>query len=113
MQRGQPANVVPANRRAAAYAAFIFFMHLFGDISSQVLLGWISDLFGKPSVAGSSIGKFFASIGAAPIGDTNLSVAMLAVVPVLALGCVFFLIGARHLPRGPGEGPRGVCRIDE
>ena len=61
------ANVVPANHRAAAYAAFIFSMHLFGDISSQVLLGWISDLFGKPSVAGSSIGKFFASIGAAPL----------------------------------------------
>lgn len=92
------ANVVPANRRAAAYAAFIFFMHLFGDISSLIILGWISDLFGKPSVAGSSIGKFFASIGAAPIGGTNLSVAMLSVVPVLALGCVFFLIGSRYLP---------------
>ncbi len=92
------ANVVPANRRAGAYAAFIFFMHLFGDISSQVLLGWVSDLFGKPSVADSSIGKFFASIGAGPIGDTNLSVAMLSVVPVLALGCVFFLIGSRYLP---------------
>ena len=38
------ANVVPANRRAAAYAAFIFSMHLFGDINSQVLLGWISDV---------------------------------------------------------------------
>jgi MFS transporter, Spinster family, sphingosine-1-phosphate transporter len=92
------ANVVPANRRAAAYAAFIFSMHLFGDISSQVLLGWISDLFGKPSVADSSIGKFFASIGAAPVDGTNLTVAMLAVVPVLALGCIFFLIGSRYLP---------------
>ena len=51
------ANVVPANRRAAAYATFIFLIHLFGDISSPILLGWISDLFGKPSVAGSSIGR--------------------------------------------------------
>lgn len=92
------ANVVPASRRAAAYAAFIFSMHLFGDISSQVMLGWISDLFGTPNVANSSIGKFFASIGAAPVDDTNLSVAMLAVVPALALGCVFFLIGSRYLP---------------
>jgi MFS family permease len=92
------ANVVPANHRAAAYAAFIFSMHLFGDISSQVLLGWISDLFGTPSVAGSSIGKFFASIGAAPVGGTNLSVAMLSVVPVLLLGSLFFMIGARYLP---------------
>lgn len=93
------ANVVPANRRTAAYAAFIFLIHLFGDISSLILLGWISDLFGKPSVAGSSIGKFFASIGARPIDNTNLTVAMLSVVPVLALGCVFFLIGSRYLPR--------------
>ena len=92
------ANVVPANHRAAAYAAFIFSMHFFGDISSQVLLGWISDLFGKPSVAGSSIGKFFASIGAAPVDGTNLSVAMLSVVPVLLLGSLFFMIGARYLP---------------
>ena len=92
------ANVVPANRRAVAYAAFIFSMHLFGDISSQVLLGWISDLFGKPAIANSSIGKFFASIGAGPVDGTNLTVAMLAVVPVLALGCVFFLIGSRYLP---------------
>jgi len=93
------ANVVPANRRAVAYAAFIFLIHLFGDISSQVILGWISDLFGKPSVAGSSIGQFFASIGAKPVDGTNLTVAMLSVVPVLGLGCVFFLIGSRYLPK--------------
>src|SRR5262249_44648792 len=92
------ANVVPANHRAGAYAAFIFSMHLFGDINSQVLLGWISDFFGKPSVAESAIGKFFTSIGAAPVGETNLSVAMLSVVPVLVLGCAFFLIGSRYLP---------------
>jgi MFS family permease len=107
------ANVVPANRRAAAYAAFIFCMHLFGDISSQVLLGWVSDLFGKPSVAGSPIGKFFASIGAAPVGETNLSVAMLCVVPVLMLACVFFFVGSRYLPadqervRAAGGSPEG------
>ena len=92
------ANVVPANRRAAAYATFIFLIHLFGDISSPILLGWISDLFGKPKVAGSPIGHFFASIGAKPVDGTNLTLAMLAVAPVLALGCIFFLLGSRHLP---------------
>ena len=51
------ANVIPANRRATAYAAFIFLIHLFGDISSLILLGWISDLFGKPAVTNSPIGK--------------------------------------------------------
>jgi MFS transporter, Spinster family, sphingosine-1-phosphate transporter len=92
------ANVVPANRRAVAFATFIFLMHLFGDISSQVLLGWISDLFGDPKVMASPLGRFFASIGATPVNNTNLTVAMLSVVPVLVLACVLFLIGSRYLP---------------
>ena len=66
------ANVVPANRRAAGYASFIFLIHLFGDISSPIILGWISELFGKPSVAASPIGQFFASIGAEPV-DTPMA----------------------------------------
>jgi MFS transporter, Spinster family, sphingosine-1-phosphate transporter len=97
------ANVVPSNRRATGYASFIFLIHLFGDISSPILLGWISNLFGNPSVIDSSIGRFFDSIGAKPVdtpdGVTNLAVAMLSVAPVLALGCIFFLLGSRHLPK--------------
>lgn len=58
------ANVIPANLRATAYAAFIFLIHLFGDISSLILLGWISDLFGKPAVINSPIGRLVDSIGA-------------------------------------------------
>jgi len=92
------ANVVPANRRAAAYASFIFLIHLFGDISSPILLGWISDLFGTPAVANSVVGRFFSSIGAAPVENTNLTVAMLSVAPVLFLGFLFFAIGSRYLP---------------
>jgi MFS family permease len=92
------ANVVPANRRAVAYAAFIFLIHLFGDISSPTLLGWVSTFFGSPAVASSPLGRFFASIGAAPVDDTNLTVAMLSVAPVLLLGFLFFAIGARYLP---------------
>jgi MFS family permease len=91
--------VVPANRRAAGYALFIFLIHLFGDISSPIILGWISTIFGKPTVADSSLGRFFTAIGAAPVDDTNLTVALLSVVPVLALGCVLFLLGARHLEK--------------
>ncbi|HKI18715.1 MAG TPA: MFS transporter, partial [Isosphaeraceae bacterium] len=103
--------VVPANRRAAGYALFIFLIHLFGDISSPIILGGISDLFGKPSVVDSSIGKFFASIGASPVGGTNLTVAMLAVVPVLAMGFVFFLIGSGYLARDQ-ERARGAGGIE-
>jgi predicted MFS family arabinose efflux permease len=91
------ANVVPANKRASGFALYIFLIHVFGDISSPLILGAISVFFGKPSVAQSAIGRFFASIGAAPVGKENLTVAMLSVGPVLALGALFFLFGSRHL----------------
>ena len=58
-----------------------------------------STFFGRPSVADSWVGRFFDSLGASPIGDENLTVAMLVVAPVLALGAFFFLLGSRHLPR--------------
>lgn len=93
------ANVVPANRRAAGFALFIFLIHVFGDIASPPLLGWVSEYLGQPSVAASSTGRFFASIGATPVEGTNLTVAMLAVAPVLGLAAFFFLLGSRHLPR--------------
>lgn len=92
------ANVVPPNRRAAAYASFIFLIHLFGDISSPIVLGWTSDWFGTPAVANSALGRFFTSVGAAPVENSNLTVAMLAVAPVLFLGFLFFAIGSRYLP---------------
>jgi MFS family permease len=92
------ANVVPAKKRASGYAVYILLIHLFGDISSPLLLGLISGFFGRQGVAESPIGRLFASIGAAPVGEENLTVAMLAVTPVLALGCLFFLLGSRHLP---------------
>lgn len=92
------ANVVPANKRASGFALYIFLIHVFGDISSPVILGWISTYFGRPAVAESWIGSFFATIGAVPVKEENLTVAMLAVAPVLALGAFFFLLGSRHLP---------------
>jgi hypothetical protein len=96
------ANVVAANRRAAGFALSIFLVHLFGDISSPVLIGKISTLFGSPSVVESSVGHFFVTIGAEPVlvdkVPSNLTAAMLAVVPMMVLGCLFFLLGAKHLP---------------
>ena len=109
------ANVVPANKRASGYALYIFLIHLFGDISSPLILGAISIFFGMPSVAQSALGRCFAAIGAAPVGKENLTVAMLSVCPVLALGALFFLYGSRHLVQdqdrvrqaggGPAAGP--------
>ena len=108
------ANVVAPNRRAAAYATFIFFIHLLGDISSPILLGWISDLFGKPKVMASPIGQFFAFIGANPVGDTNLTVAMLSVAPILLLGFLFFVAGSFFLPADQEKirGAGGVAAED-
>src|SRR5262249_15035868 len=63
------ANVVPANRRATGYATFIFLIHLFGDISSPVILGWISKHFGRPDVVDSPLGRFVATLGASPVQD--------------------------------------------
>lgn len=109
------ANVVPANRRAAGYALFIFLIHLFGDISSPILLGWISDFAGSKVVTESPLGGLFVRIGAGPVAGTNLTIAMLSVAPVLALGFLFFLLGSRHLPEdeanaraaGGGDHPGG------
>ena len=91
------ANVVPANRRAAGYALSIFLIHLLGDISSPILIGTISDRFGKPSVVHSWLGELLVMLGAVPVRRRNLTVGMLSVVPVLVLGCLFFLFGSRHL----------------
>ncbi len=106
------ANVVPANRRAAGYALFIFLIHLFGDISSPILLGWISDLFGSSMVVNSPLGRMLESIGAGPTVDennqmTNLTVAMLVVGPVLLLGAIFFILGSRHLPEDEAQARSG------
>ncbi len=97
------ANVVPVNRRAAGYALCIFLVHLFGDISSPLLIGEISDFFGRPSVMASEFGRSLVSIGAKPFpsGDgrpANLLVGMLAVVPMLVLGSFFYFRGAKSLP---------------
>jgi MFS family permease len=116
-----PANVVPPNRRAAAYALNIFLIHLLGDISSPPLVGWVSDMLGKPAVAGSPLGHFLAALGASPVktdkGMTNLTAGMLLMVPMLLLGGLFFLVGSRHLPadqeRARHSGPHGENNVLE
>ncbi len=92
------ANVVPANRRATGYAVNIFFVHVFGDISSPSLIPLLAQWAGRPAVAESGIGRLFTAIGAHPVKGTNLTLGMLSVIPVLALGGFFFLLAARFLP---------------
>jgi MFS family permease len=93
------ANVVPASRRSSGFALSIFLIHLFGDIASPILIGAISQFCGRAWVVASPLGRILAALGAKPVGGTNLTAGMLAVIPVMALGAVLFLIGARHLPQ--------------
>jgi MFS family permease len=43
----QVANIVPASQRSMAFAITIFTMHLFGDMPSPTLFGYLSDTFGE------------------------------------------------------------------
>ena len=92
------ANVVSAGHRAAGFALGIFLIHVFGDIASPYLIGMLSEVFGRPEVVGSTLGRALAAAGATPIGDKNLTAAMLLVIPVLLVGCVCFALGSRWLP---------------
>jgi MFS transporter, Spinster family, sphingosine-1-phosphate transporter len=95
------ANVVPATQRAAGYAVSIFLIHILGDIFSPLLIGFLSDWSGRPAIVESPIGWFLLTLGAKPTstgtGFTNLTAGMLSVIPMLAVGAVFFWIGSRHL----------------
>ena len=91
------ANVVPAIHRSSGFALCIFLIHLFGDIASPMLIGAISHFCGKGWLVASPVGRAIEALGAHPVGGSNLTAGMLAVVPVMALGAVFFLLGSRHL----------------
>ena len=77
------ANVVPANQRAAGYALYIFLIHLFGDISSPILLGCDLDLLRQAERGRTRRSARFFAVDrrVRRSATTNLTVAMLAVVP--------------------------------
>ena len=91
------ANVVPANQRAAAFALGIFLIHLFGDISSPILIGFLSDWFGRPTISKSPVGIMLEQLGATPVNSKNLTAGILSVIPMLVVGSIFFFFGSRHL----------------
>jgi MFS family permease len=53
------ANVVPANRRGVGFALSIFLLHLFGDIPSPPLVGWVADKLGSEAGRASATGRVF------------------------------------------------------
>ncbi|MFO0953918.1 MAG: MFS transporter [Isosphaeraceae bacterium] len=98
------ANVVAPNMRGVGYAVALFSVHLFGDLWSPGLMGWVSDTFGRRDAMSTPFGSALAAVGAMPKGlpggpPENLTAAMLVVVPALALSGGVLLAGARHLPR--------------
>ena len=90
------------NRRASGYALYIFLIHVFGDISSPLILGKVSTIFGKPAMATSALAGSSPDLRRA-IGLENLTVAMLVVGPVLAVGAVFFLAGSHFIQADQGK----------
>ncbi len=93
------ANVVPAAERAAGYALSIFLVHIFGDISSPILVGTVSDRLGRSAIADSRLATALESVGAVTVDGTNLTAGLLLVIPALVLAVVFFWIGSFFLPR--------------
>lgn len=98
-------NVIPPHLRAAAFAITLFAIHFLGDIWSNPLVGYVSDMFGDPEVMQSSLGRFLESIGAGatlmPDGKThrNLTAGLLITLPAVFISGLVMLIGSRHLPR--------------
>lgn len=93
------ANVVTPNMRAVAYSVSAFSIHMFGDLWSPWLMGWVADTAGQPDTMATSVGSFLRAIGAEAQNGTNLTAGMLVVVPAIALGGLVLMAGARHLPR--------------
>ncbi len=98
------ANVVMPHMRAVAYAAALFAVHVFGDLWSGALIGWVSDTFGKRDSMASIFGQWLTMISAVPTlrqgqFPMNLTAGMLVVVPALLMSGLVLLAGARHLPR--------------
>lgn len=98
------ANVVMPHMRAVAFAATLFAVHVFGDLWSGALIGWVSDTFGKRDSMASIYGQWLTMIGAVPTlrqgqFPMNLTAGMLVVVPALVMSGLVLLAGARHVPR--------------
>lgn len=98
-------NVIPPTLRAAAFAITLFAIHFLGDIWSNPLVGYISDMFGDPEVMQSAIGSAFDSIGATPTpmpdgkSFRNLTAGLLLTLPAVFISGLVMFIGAGHLPR--------------
>lgn len=100
------ANVVPASERATGYALSIFLLHLFGDISSLMMVGHFSDALGSATAVHSPLGAFLANLGALPIAGRNLRGGLLLVAPALAISVVCFAVGSIFLPRDQNRASR-------
>ncbi|GIW89157.1 MAG: MFS transporter [Isosphaeraceae bacterium] len=97
------AAVVLPNMRATAYAINTFCIHFLGDVWSPLLMGAVSDYFGRLSVMQTPPGQLLARLGFVPVRFDgqwrNLGAGMLVVVPAVLLGAIVLLAGVRHLPR--------------
>jgi MFS family permease len=78
------ANVAPPNLRASAFALNILIIHLFGDVISPPIVGWIDD-------------------------RASLRTGLLFLAGPIALAGLFWLWGTRHLDRDTELAPTRVA----
>ncbi len=98
------ANVTAPNLRATANALSLAGVHLFGDLWSPPLIGWVAAFCGQADTMATPLGSLLSALGAVPIQPEgqppeNLGAGLLLVVPAIALSGIVLIAGARHLPR--------------
>jgi MFS family permease len=99
------ANVIPPTLRSAAFAISLFSIHFLGDVWSNPMVGYFSDMCGDPEFMKTSLGGLLESIGATPTkspdgkGFRNLTAGLLVTVPAVFLSGLVLFAGARHVPR--------------
>jgi MFS family permease len=98
------AGVVMPNMRGVGCGVALAVGHLFGDLWSPAIMGWVIETFGQSDSMATGFGQAFAALGAVPIvragGDPeNLTAGLLVLIPALLISGVVLVSGARHLDR--------------
>ncbi len=95
--------VVMPNMRGVGCGVAMAAGHLFGDLWSPAIMGWVVETFGQSDSMATPFGQAFAMLGATPIArpdadPENLTAGLLVLLPALLISGIVLISGARHLP---------------
>ena len=98
------ADVTMPNMRGVGCGVALAVGHLFGDLWSPAIMGWVVETFGQADSMATAFGQAFAALGAVPIaragGDPeNLMAGLLVLIPALFISGVVLFSGAQHVAR--------------